>query len=180
MDRELAFYGLLGMLAAVDLHGDEIARRAVIGADIKNKDVFPLGRVVRDPAWRGILDELGIDPDIGYYPLPGSRYGEYSLNELVEVSGRRARKGLGVWLPEGKGTERGVVEVGLVNQFVDEFFPLVSDPGAEWEYKLGPDQLLVHDILNEDLLPPDDLSEEELLTWCEFWLEKYRGGGRGE
>jgi hypothetical protein len=177
LDRDLRLLGIASAGAAIAAAGPEIAARAVAGGHEKNKDEIPLGRRVLDPAFSAILDEAGIDPNKLWYPPIDALPGEYTLDELVKWSQKSAREGLAEWLPAGKGTDRGAMEVELVNSFVEELFPVLSDEGAEWSYSLGPDQKLIHDILSEDLVCPDGLSEDEQLVWCADRLAEYRERG---
>lgn len=136
--------------------------------------MIPNGRVVRDPVFRDLLSDDGIDPDTTWFPPVGAEPGEYTLDDLFRYSIGSGRRSLASWLPENKGTDRGTLEVDLVNSFVHDLFPLLSDPGAEWSYHLSYDQKLLHDLLDESLTIPEGLSEEETLAWLDMMLEEYR------
>lgn len=88
----------------------------------------------------------------------------------------QARSGLASWLPGGKGTDRGAFEVDLVNSFVDEIIPLVSEEGGEWTYRLGAAEKVLHDLLNGDIPWPEDVSYEEQIAYVEGLLEEESGG----
>lgn len=171
IDRDLYLLGLLGAYSAVALHGPELASRIVAAADVKNKDVIPGGRIVSDPAFKSLLDEAGINPDGVFYPPIDAKPGEYTLNDAVEWAGGAARRSLAGFLAPGKGTDRGAVEVELVNGFVDDLFPLVSDEGGEWSYTLGPAEKVLHDLLNEEYPEIEDMDPEQLLYFIERLLE---------
>jgi len=180
MDRDIKLIGLMAAVSSLNLCGESVADLAIRGAHISNAEMIPRGRVVADPVYRALMEDEGIDPDRVWYPPIGARPGEYTLNDLVEWASKNARSGLGGFLGPGRGTERGEVEVDLVNGLVADFFPLVSDPGFEFESHLSGDSKLLHDILSEDLVPPDGLTGDALLEWCGAMLEKYKnreGGG---
>lgn len=177
LDRDLQLFGLAGACAAIATRGPEIAAVIEAGAQEKNKDMVPMGRIVTDPAFRAIMEENGFDPNLESYPPIDAKPGEYTLNDQVVWAQGRAKKNLGEWLPLGRGTERGVNEVDLVNGFVEELFPLVSDEGAEWSYSLGPAEKVLHDFLNGDLPWPEELSYEEQIAYVEGVLRGRAEGG---
>lgn len=181
LDRDLRLYGLMGMGAALAANGREIGAFASGGSRKENADLVPRGRKVMDPVNREILAEFGRDPDQIWYPPIDARPGEYTLNDLVEFYRSSSVKGLRDWIPQGKGTDRGALEVELVNDFVDEFFLQVLEEGAELTYTLGPAEMLLHDVLNESTDYPNEGSYEEQIAWCNGQLEIYtREGGARE
>lgn len=149
---------------------------ALRGAEEANKDVTPVGVVVGDPVFRELLFEDGMDPDSVWGPPIDAEPGEYTLNDLVKFGRENSIAGLRSWLPEGKGTWRGSFEVELVNSFVEELFPLLSDEGGEWKDELGPDEKLLHDLLNEDIAWPAELDYNGQIAWVENMLQEYREG----
>jgi hypothetical protein len=177
MDRDLKTLGLIGIAAALEMGGDEIARAAVAGADKRYGDNLVYGHVVSDPVYRDLLDEFGIDPDTVWFPPTGVHPDDYTLNDLVEMTNKSARRALAEWLPEGKGTDRGSVEVELVNEFVEDFFPRISDEGAEWEYSLGPAEKVLHDLLDEVYESVWPENEEEQIAFVENLLSEAYGEG---
>ncbi len=171
MLRDLKTFGLLGTMAALEAAPDLIAARALQGADLKNADALPFGKVVSDPVYRSIMEENGIDPDAASYPPMGAKPGEYTLNDLVVSQQQSSRAALAGWLPEGKGTDRGVIEVEMVNEFVEDFFPLVSEEGAEWEFKMDIANKVLHDLLNEEYPEIEDMDAAELEAFVLDLLE---------
>lgn len=119
-----------------------------------------------------------MDPGRVWYPPMSALPGEYTLNDLVVWSQGSARRSLAEWLPGGRGTDRGAAEVELVNSFVEEFFPLVSDPGAEWSYSLGVAEKVLHDLLNEEheAAWPEDESGQLALVESLLDAERERRG----
>jgi len=103
-----------------------------------------------------------------------------TMNDQVEFIKSNARHSLAAWLPSGKGTDRGAFEVDLVNSFIYDLFPILSDPGAEWSYSLSYDQRLLHDLLSETIAWPEGASDQEVLSWIERKLEEYRKEYAGE
>lgn len=113
------------------------------------------------------MEEEGLDPTGPFFPSIDAKPGEYTLNDMVEWSQGAARRSLAEWLPQNKGTDRGVLEVELVNGFVDQFFPLVSDEGAEWERSLGVAEQVLHDLLNEEYDAEWPETEAEQIAFVE-------------
>lgn len=169
----------MGVMAAIDANGREIGAYASGGSRKENADLVPRGRPVNDPVNRDLLAEFGEDPDKLWYPPIDGRPGEYTLNDLVEFYRKSSIEGLRDWLPQSKGTDRGALEVELVNDFVDEFIPTVLEEGGEMTYSLGPAERLLHDVLNESTGYPESGTYEEQIAWCNTQLEIYMRGGGG-
>jgi len=102
-----------------------------------------------------------------------------TMNDQVEFIKSNARHSLAAWLPSGKGTDRGAFEIDLVNSFIYDLFPILSDPGAEWSYSLSYDQRLLHDLLSESISWPEGISYDEQVAWVEARLKEYRERGGG-
>lgn len=178
MDRDLRLLGLFAMGAAINAKPKELGAYASGGSQKTNADLVPRGTFVSDPVFRDLLAESGADPDRLYYPPIGALPGEYTLNDLVAHYQQSSVQAVREWLPQGKGTDRGAVEVDLVNSFVDDFMPLVLEDGAQLTYSIGPAEKLLHDILDEQTEYPDEGGYEEQIAWCNAQLEIYmRGGG---
>lgn len=177
MDRDIKLLGLAAAYSALQISPNEISAWAVAGAKEENKDIVPAGRVVQDPVFRSIMAEGGLDPDRMWYPPTGTNPGDMTVDDLFKWSTESARRSLANWLPEGKGTDRGAFEVDLVNSFVEELFPIISDEGAEWAYSLGPAETLLHDLLDEVIPIPDELQGDELVAWVQDLLDIYQSEG---
>lgn len=129
---------------------------------------------VYEPSLKELLNEDGLNPDQLWLPPGVERAGEVSLNEYVGFCRDAGRAGLGSWLPDLKGSEAGVTAVQMVNEFVDELFPLLSEDGAEWEYSLSYDQKVLHDLLSESIEWPEEASYDEQVAFVQGLLDEYR------
>lgn len=109
------------------------------------------------------MADEGIDPDKVWSPPIDAGPGDYTLNDLVEYTRGAGKVQLVPLMNDLYQTETGVAAVELVNGFVEDFFPLVSDDGAEWSYALGVAEKVLHDLLNEeydDAWPEDPAAQE--------------------
>ncbi len=100
-----------------------------------------------------------------------------TINDLVVWSQANARSELAKFLPLGRGTERGALEVELANSLPYDLLPVLSDPGAEWSTSLGPAEKLLHDLLSEDIAWPEDLAYEDQIAFVENLLQAYQERG---
>jgi len=135
--------------------------------------------MVSDPVGRSLLADDGIDPDTIWFPPMAAEPGEYTIDDMVRWIQSNSRESLAAWLPGEKGTDLGAFDVDLVNSFVEDLFPVLSDEGAEWSHSLSADQKVLHDLLNEDVAWPEDATYEEQIAFVESLLEVYRERGGG-
>lgn len=118
------------------------------------------------------MNEEGIDPETVWHPPIDALPGEYTLNDLVAWTRGRGAAELGPLLGDLRQTEPGTAAVELVNGFVEDFFPLVSDEGAEWTYTLGVAEKVLHDLLNEEYEAEWPADEAGQLALVESLLEQ--------